>query len=465
MTSMPVPAGEAGHAVTDLGLVETARLIAAGALDPVAVLDAHLARIHALDGGLGAFVHLDEAAAGQAAIAARLAARSGGPLGRLHGVPIGIKDIIDVEGQPTRCGSQAAADEPALADAAVSARLRAAGALLIGKLATYEHAFGTVEPDRPIPGLNPWNRARWTGASSSGSAVAVAAGLLPAALGTDSGGSVRAPAAFCGVVGFKPSYGRIPLDGIAPLAPSLDHCGLFARSVEDVAALFAVLADAADEPVPSPRDSLPRIGLPMSWLAGAPPVDREIGMAFSRAVDRFRDLGAVVRTVALPPLGDYHAACFAILIDEARAVHGEALAAGPDRFGATFRSRLRDGPARLPISASAARDRRGELSATLDRAFEDVDILITPTSAGPAPALASLSTLGFLDHPQFTAPANLAGLPALSLPAGLTRDGMPIGLQMMARRGGDALLLRAAGLFQDATPWHRARPTPASRPG
>lgn len=458
MSSMPVPAGPAGAALTDLGLVETARLIAAGKLDPVAILDAHLVRVQALDNQLGAFVHLDEAEARRAAIAARRAVRGGARLGPLHGVPVGIKDMIDVRGQPTRHGSLAGCDAPAIADATVSARLRAAGAVLIGKLATYELAFGTVEPDRPVPGLNPWNRARWTGASSSGSAVAVAAGLVPAALGTDSGGSVRAPAGFCGVVGFKPSYGRIPLDGIAPLAPSLDHCGLFARSAEDVAALFAALAGPGDEPAPPRRDGMPRIGLPMPWLAGTPPVDRETGLAFARAVDQFRALGAVVREVVLPPLGDYHSACFAILMDEARAIHGEALATRPELFGATLRSRLQDGPTRLPIAADEARVLRLELTAALDRAFDDVDILVTPTSARPAPDLASLSTLGFLDHPQFTAPANLTGLPALSLPAGSTRDGMPIGLQMMARRGGDALLLRAAGLFQDATPWHRARP-------
>ncbi|QCI65352.1 amidase [Phreatobacter stygius] len=448
--------------VADLGLAESARRIAAGALDPVELIDACLARIGARDPELGAFVHLDEGAARQAAMAARQRLRSGAPVGPLHGIAIGIKDIIDVQGQPTRSGSLARSGLAVARDAVVCARLRAAGAIIVGKLATYELAYGTIEPDRPLPGVNPWNPRRWTGASSSGSAVAVAAGLVPAALGTDSAGSIRGPASFCGVTGFKPSYGRIPLDGIEPLAPSLDHCGVFTRSAEDAALLFAVLADpavAAERRLePDPGAGL-RIGLPMPWLGATLPLDRETHSAFARAIGQFETLGASVQEVTLPPLGDYHAACFAILMDEALAIHGGELDARPGLFGATLKSRLHDGPARLGVTAAAARAMRAALGGALDRAFDRVDVLITPTSPGPAPDLSSLSTLGFLDHPQLTAPANLAGLPAVSLPCGLTGNGLPIGLQIMARRGGDRLLLRAAGRIQAATDWHDARPS------
>lgn len=415
--------------LASLTAADAAALIARGALSTEALLDACLQRIAKSDERVRAWVFVDEEGARRLARERDAEARDGRRRGPLHGVPVAIKDIFHVAGMTTTCGAAPAFHTWAAEDAAAVARLRAAGAVIVGKVHTTEFAYF-----EPAPTRNPWNAAHTPGGSSSGSAAAVAARMVPIALGTQTVGSVLRPAAYCGVVGFKGTYGAIPTDGVVPLAWSLDHVGIFARAVADVAIVAGVLAARpyATEP---PRS--PRLALVPELLERATP---EVAAEVRAAAQRFARAGATVTEVALPAsFAGIHAAGRAVLEVEAAAYHEELYRAHAEAYRPRTRELIASGLTRPAVAfARAQRDRlafRREV-ATLLAAH---DALLSPTAASPAP-----EGLAFTGDPWFCAPWSFAGVPALSLPIGCSPLGLPLAIQLVGAEARDAELLTVA---------------------
>ena len=337
------------------------------------------------------------------------------------------------------------------------ARLHTAGGVLVGKANMDEFAYNFTS-ETSVFGVcrNPWNRECTPGGSSGGSAVAVATGMCLAALGSDTGGSIRLPAAFCGITGYKPTYGRVAADGVAPLAWSLDHVGPMTRSARDAALLHGVLAG---QPAPLVPAKGLRLGVPrVPYWQG---LDGEVGRAMTAALDTLRRLGREVRDIDMPALAaspgtPLPAAYATIIFSEAYAFHRGMLARHPERYHAGTKASIELGKS---IAAAEYIDARREMerlrataAATL---FRDVDLLITPTAPGPAFRLGSPPDLVFLRN---TAPWNLYGLPTISIPCGFTGSGLPIGLQISGAPDRDGAVLSLAIAFQDATDFHRRRP-------
>ena len=435
-----VPSG-----VTIRQIVESFR---AAELRPSELLRRVLDRIDELDPVLGAFVTLDrEGAARQAAVADERWARGAG--GPLCGVPISVKDIIDVAGLPTGCGTPGD-HPPARADAAVVRGLRQAGAVIVGKVHLHELALGiTGENPRLGTPKNPRDRSRLPGGSSSGSAVSVAAEMVPLSVGTDTGGSVRVPAALCGVVGFKPGFDRLSCEGVHPLARSMDHVGLLARTVEDVQLVMAALT--GDSPSDTGAAQTARVALVRPLHVEA---ERSVRGAVERALQLAGAAGvAEAEPGELPGLDETAAAYRTILLSEAAAVH-EA----PRAFGADVRALLEAGAAIGEAALALAWERRERFSAACDELLARFDCLATPTTLVPAPPIGAREvavdgrTLPVRDAlVRSTSPFSMVGLPALSLPCGLAA-GLPVGLQLVGRRGGEARLLALAGRIQRALP-------------
>ena len=462
---------------TALGVAELARALERRETSAREVVEAHLARIAALDPRLHAFVALDADGARAAADAADRARAAGG-VGPLAGIPFVAKDIFAVRGHVRGNGSPAFAEAaPEPADAAAVARLRAAGAVLLGVVHMHELAYGAtgVNPALGTP-VNPWAADRVPGGSSSGSAVAVAARLAPLALGTDTGASIRLPAALCGVVGLKPTYGRTSRAGVTPLAWTLDHVGPLVRSVEDAALVLQALAghDPADPAsarvaVPDYRAALARpparlrLGVPRGFARDA--VDPEVDAAFTAALDVFRAAGATVIDVALPSLPLSAPALGATILAEANAALVPLL--GPRLAAVGFDTRVRLEVGRtIPSSHYVAAQRfRTRLYEEAAAAFATVDLLALPVSPLAAPRIGEMTvspggrTAGVEEAlTRFTAPFNLTGLPALALPSGFTRGGLPTALQLVAPPFAERRLLAAGCAYQGATAWHRRAP-------
>ncbi|MDF2709480.1 MAG: amidase [Nonomuraea muscovyensis] len=424
--------------VTELGSAlrsgrASARELARRSLDTIAARDA----------ALGAFVAVDAEGAMAAAAAADAELAAGTDRGPLHGIPVGVKDLIDVAGLPVTMGSAHFAGHVAAEDAACVRRLREAGAVIVGKTATHEFAYGPTG-DRSLqgPARNPWDPARMAGGSSSGSAVAVAAGMVPVAVGTDTGGSVRIPAALCGVAGFKPAAGTVADAGVFPLAQSLDHVGLLATTAEDC--LTAYLAIGSPPPGRrAGRASRARIG----WVA--PSSRRPAAEAVAAVAERA--LPAPPEPVE-PPLDELRDDFVAIQSSEAYAIHADRVADRPDRYDPEVLDRLK-AAARVPgwryVRAMAARDRH---RARLDALFERFDLLASPTVGVTAPLLGErVVAVDGAEHPvrdtllAFTSPWNVVGHPALSIPAG-TVSGLPVGLQLVCPPGRERLLFDVAAV-------------------
>jgi aspartyl-tRNA(Asn)/glutamyl-tRNA(Gln) amidotransferase subunit A len=440
----------------ELGAAEAAGLIREKALSPVELVDSCLDRIAALDADLRAWVTVDGEGARRAAAALqeRLAGASatGLPaLGPLAAVPVGIKDVIDVAGLPTTASSRVlAAAGPAADDAGCVGRLRQAGAVIAGKLHTAEFACADPPATR-----NPWNAAHTPGGSSSGSAVAVAAGMIPAALGTQTGGSTLRPASYNGLVGVKPSYGLISNRGVIPVAWSLDHVGVIARSVADAALVLAGLAGhdpldpasspRADEyrPPGEPSGRAPVIGLirPVFLERCEPPVlEHTLAVA-----GRLEAAGAEVREITLPgSFADLVAGASLILRTEMHAYHRVQFARHREQYG-PLNTAILDAGGRTAAAdyVLAARARPG-LVAELERSLAGVDLALTPGT--PAPAPRDTSTTG---DASFQAPWTCAGLPTVALPTGVNEWGIPLGIQLIGHRWGDAALLRQARWCED----------------
>jgi aspartyl-tRNA(Asn)/glutamyl-tRNA(Gln) amidotransferase subunit A len=374
--------------------------------------------------------------------------------GPLHGVPISLKDLFDLEGTPTTAASKVRAGHVASRDAAAVARLRDSGAIFVGKTNLHEFALGPTSEDSAYgPALHPFDPSRLAGGSSGGSAASVAAGMAFASLGTDTGGSIRIPAAACGLVGLKPALGEIPTGGVVPLSTTLDHVGPLCRSVEDAALLYDVLRGSAPAPpVPCELREL-RFGIPHEYFLTL--LDAEVASAFDRLCIRLRDAGAVLEEVAIPHAGDISAVYTHIALAEAAALHARTLDGQPGDYTPNVRARLEIG--RYILAEDYVRALRGRdvLTREVDAALADRDSLLLPTIPIPAPRLGVATiALGGVEEPvrnlmlRLTQLFNLTGHAALTLPIAMTVDGMPIGAQLVAGRmaGTGALLQIAAGV-------------------
>ena len=452
----------------DLGIAELGRRYRSRELSPVDVAAAHLARIERLDKTLNCYVTVTPDRALADARAAESAIKSGAA-GPLAGIPVAYKDLYATRGILTTAGSAVLGDWVPDRDATCVSRLQHAGMVMLGKLITHEFAFGIQFPGhRFLPARNPWNLDHIPGGSSSGSGAALAAGLTVGALGSDTGGSIRGPAAFCGIVGLKPTYGRASRAGVVTLSWTLDHTGPMARTVEDCALMLQALAgyDPADpassrEPVADYVAPLGqgikglRVGVPRDYFLHD--VKPEVADAFESAMGTLRQLGAEVRDVRIPSI--WAAPAFmVIMLTEAFAYHARDLRERPHLYGDVLREKLMAGALFTADEYVQAQRLRARLREDMHQALTEVDLLATPTTPGTAPAFSVVLDPNFPFARSNMAPFNMAGLPALALPCSFAPNGLPISLQLAGRPFDEATVLRAGHAYEQATQWHRRRP-------
>lgn len=458
----------------ELTLAEASAAVARRRLSPVEYLDALRARFDAVEPRLNTTVRpLWDEARDQAKKAERRIARSG-PRSAIDGLPVGLKDIIDLAGHPTTCHSRHLLDNMKQADAAVVARLRAAGAVFPAKLATHEFAIGGPAFDLPFPpARNPWNTGHHPGGSSSGSGSAVGANILPAALGTDTGGSVRHPASHCGIVGMKPTYGLVSRRGVFPLAFTLDHVGPMTKDVASNAMLLNAMAghDAADPGSAARRaENYARhlrkglkgltIGYVRHFHEKDQPATAEVAAALDAAAKLLAKEGAKVQTITLPPLTEFAGVNRAILLSEAAAIHGRWLREAPEGYAAITRKRLLPGLFARAEDYVQAQRRRRDLIASVEAAFAEVDLLLTASSMDPACRIDDPEAVEITYPRQARTPFNVTGHPALTMMCGLSKaEGLPLSLQLVGRYFEEATIYRAAAGYERAAPWRDRRPT------
>ena len=458
-----------------LGIAEAAELLRRRQLSPVELTEALLARIDRLERRYHAFINLQPEAALTAARAAEAEIAAGKWRGPFHGIPYGLKDIIDVAGLPTTAHSRLLIDNVAGSDAAVAARLEAAGGVLLGKLATHEFAIGGPSFDLPWPpARNPWNLDHFPGGSSSGSGVGLAAGFFPAALGTDTGGSIRNPASQCGITGMKPTYGRVSRRGVLPLAFSLDHVGPMTRGVRDNALMLQVIAGhdpldpaSAEEKVPDYAAAIGRgvkglrLGVIRHFYAGDIEADPDMAAAIESAVRLLAKEGAEISEVRLPPLQDFNACGQVLMCAEAYAVHERWLKERPEAYGARGRERLLAGATLRAADYLQAARWRLLLRDAAAAAFRDIDLAITVSSHDPACRIDDDAALAATYTRQARMPFNVTGQPALVIPAGFAKSGLPLSLQLVGKPFDEATLYRAAAVYEAATGWAERHPQDA----
>jgi aspartyl-tRNA(Asn)/glutamyl-tRNA(Gln) amidotransferase subunit A len=455
-----------------LGLAEAADLIKARKLSPVEYTNSLLRRIERLDARFHAFLRLTPDIALDAARTAEGEIARGNWRGPLHGVPFALKDIIDFSGLPTTAHSKILQGNIAATDAVVTARLKAAGGIFLGKLGTHEFAIGGPSFDLPWPpAVNPWGGNHFPGGSSSGSGVALAAGFTPAALGSDTGGSIRNPAAMCGITGLKPTYGRVSRRGVLPLSYSLDHVGPMTRGVRDNALLLQILAgyDAADPgsadvPVPDYAAALTqnvkgmKIGLIRHFYTGDMDAHPEQAKAMDQAVTIFRELGADVREIRLPALADFNACCWTILRSEAYAIHRRWLAERPEDYGELARQRIVGGVAITAADYVDAMRARARLTALTRDAFADIDVALTTSSLDPTCPIDDADACARAFPRQTRSPFNVTGQPAIVIPAGYTTTDLPVSLQLVGHPFRETTVYQAAYAYEQATGWTKRHP-------
>ncbi|MFL5269354.1 MAG: amidase [Stellaceae bacterium] len=460
---------------TLLTVAEASRAINDGQLSPVTLTEAYLDRVDALDGELHSYVLVLH----EAALAAARDLAAGRSRGALHGIPIGLKDIYKTRGIRTTAGSRRYIDHVPEEDAETWVRLRNAGAILLGKHETHEFAIGGPDFSLPFPpARNPWDTAHYPAGSSSGSAVAVAAGLCAAAMGSDTGGSIRGPAAFNGIVGLKPTYGRVSRRGVFPLSYSLDHCGPLTRTVEDCAIMMQALAGydpqdpaSADVPVPDYRAALTErldgltIGVIRHFheedaVAGFGPESAPSGVyveAFNAACRTLEGLGARLVDMRLSPLIDYLDANRLIMLAEAYALHETDFRERPHLFGHHMFTRISLGAFLSAADYVEALRQRRELSIEFAQALAQVDAVVSANTTGPAPPIDQVSTYSTFERASYTGPYNLTGSPALSVPIGF-ENGLPLAFQIAGKPFDEAGVMRVGYAFEQATEFHRCRP-------
>ena len=454
-----------------LTIAELGRLYDQRELSPVEVTRSLLDRVAAHDAKLHSFIQVTPEAALAEAQAAERELMAGRRRGPLHGIPYALKDIVETAGIPTTGHSKLCRDYVPAADAHLVTLLKAGGAVLMGKLATWEFALGGPSWDLPWPpARNPWNPDYLPGGSSSGASAAVAAGFVPGAVGTDTGGSIRGPAAVCGIAGLKPTYGRVSRRGVFPNTFTMDHCGPLTRSAGDIALFLQVIAgfDAEDPgsedvPVPDYRAALTgrieglRFGLIEHWYAqGAHP---DLVPAISAAVEVLRGLGAVVEPVQLSSLRDYTDCKTTISIAELYSIHEKDLKTRPQDFGRILRNRVLPGALIRAEDYVQALRWRAVLAREQALTLKRFDALLTAGALNVADPADPNQPDRLVSSPSITMPFSVGGLPALAIPCGFSRaEGLPLSLQIAAAPMAEPTVLRIAHAYQQATDWHRRHP-------
>ena len=452
-------------------------MVKSGEISPVEIIEAHLSRIRATEPVLNSFITLLPEQALAAARQAERDIRAGRYRGPLHGIPVGLKDLFNTGGVRTTSGSRIYDTFVPSEDCTVAARFRDAGAILIGKLNMHQFAYGPTGENPDYGHMhNPWNPELVSGGSSGGSGSAAAAGQCTITTGSDTGGSIRIPAALCGIVGLKPTYGRVSRHGLTPLAWSMDHPGPMVRTVEDAAITMNVIAGhdprdiaCVDLPVPDFSAALTgdirglRIGTPRQFFDA--PLDPEVRQRVNDALGHLESLGAEVQEVDFPEFNDAAAISTTMLMAEASACFRDLLASDGEQLYEPVRLRLEAG---LFISAAdylRAQQGRAAFDRAARRLLQDVDLLAGPSEPVTAPPLLQQQVLAGEQEigtvaalTQYTRPYNITGFPAISVPCGFSAEGMPIGLQLAGRPFDEETVLRAAHAYEQSTEWHSRRP-------
>ena len=457
--------------VAFLTIAELRRAYRSREVSPIEVTKALLARIAAHDQKLHSFLRLTEEVALREAEAAERELMAGTSRGPLHGVPYALKDIIETAGIPTTGHSKLRQGYVPREDAELVKRLKAGGGVLMGKLATWEFALGGPSFDLPWPpARNPWNPEYLPGGSSSGAGAAVAAGFVPGAIGTDTGGSIRGPAALCGIAGIKPTYGRVSRRGVFPNTFSMDHCGPLCRSAEDIALFLQVITgydpeDPGSEDVPVPdytaalNDGVRRLrlGIVEDWHRDAPHPD--VAPAIDAAVAVLRGLGAEIEPVRLSSLRDYTDCKTTISSVELFAIHEHDLRTRPQDFGRILRNRVLPGALIRGEDYLEALRWRTALAQEQARALRHVDAFVTAAALNVADRADPNAADRLVSAPSITMPFSVGGLPAIAIPCGFSQaEGLPLSLQIAAAPFAEATVLRIAHTYQQATDWHRRHP-------
>ena len=455
-------------------ITEIAELIKSKQLSPVEITADLLERIDQLDPRLKSYATIMRVDAIAAAKKSEAEIASGVYRGPIHGVPIAVKDLCFTMGVRTMGGARALVNHIPNFDATVVTRLKSAGAVLLGKLNLTEGAMGGYNPEFDIP-LNPWNPERWSGASSSGSGVATAAGLCYGSLGSDTGGSIRFPAASCGTVGLKPSWGRVSRYGVLPLAESLDHVGPLTRSVVDAGIMLEAIAglDPNDPTsLPSPVPKMPedidkgvkgiRIGFDSDYASKD--VDSELAEAVATGVKVLEDLGAEIIEVQLPDMDEYVAAWGTLCSAEAVAAHEATYPSNRGDYGAWFRDWLDMGAKVTGAEYAKANTLRAACTGLLRRVFQEIDLLACPSMLGPAYQVTPEELYGRMPErreptgQRFTVPFDYNGAPTLSLPCGMHSKGLPLSIQFVGHHLSEPLLCQVGHTYEKATEWHSLHP-------
>jgi aspartyl-tRNA(Asn)/glutamyl-tRNA(Gln) amidotransferase subunit A len=458
----------------ELSIAESGRRLRAGALTSTALTQHALSRIASLDPLLHSFVLVTKERALADADRADRELKSGIDRGPMHGIPYALKDIYATAGIRTTCHSKLLIDNEPSQDSAVETKFKAAGAVLLGKLATHEFAIGGPSFDLPFPpARNPWNLDHFTGGSSSGSGAAVAAGLVRTAMGSDTGGSIRGPAFYCGTVGLKPTYGLVSRRGVFPLSYTLDHCGPLTWTVEDAALTMQIIAGhdsldpaSAQVPIPDFAGGLGRhladlkIGYPRSFFATQEGISPEVVAGIDAAVQQIARLGAEVAEVTLPDFDLFNACGRVILTAEAYAIHEKDLLSRPLDYARYTYQRMVVGATLSAADLVQAFRLRRELSMTLNAGILGTfDALITATALAPAPPLDEFPVDVPLRNTTQTIPFNVTGNPALAIPTGLSKSGLPLGMQIVGRPFDEPTVLRIGAAYEAAAGWTARRPS------
>lgn len=444
----------------ELSLVDASAAIRAGKLTPTELAEACLARLKEVEPTVRAFASINEDRTRRDAAELTEELKRGGPRSALHGIPMGIKDVIDVEGLPTRAGSHVLDDEPIPPDAPVIKRLRDAGAIIVGKTTTHEFACGVTTP----PTRNPWNPTRIPGGSSGGSGAALSAGECIAALGTDSGGSIRIPAAFCGVCGMRPRKDTVPMEGIVPFSWTHDTCGPLGRSADDLALVWQVMSND-----PAATTELPvaemKVGV-LHPLQSILEVDPDVEVATYRVADTLLAQGAERRDVKLPPFKEWDASRAMVVVSDMLAAHRDAswFPERADRYSDEAAAFLRRGESVTGADLVLARRKLQGLGGRYLALFDEVDVVLVPTAIFTAPTVEEAIAQAESGKPpplvpdvmRATGPVGWCGLVSVSVPSGFAADGMPVSVQFVAKD--ESMALSAAAGFQASTDFHRSRP-------
>jgi len=454
-------------------IADTAAALRARRLSSLELTRELLARAKAAQDTVGAFQIFTEETALNAAQAADAEMATGKDRGPLHGVPLGIKDILATHDAPTTSSSRVLDPKWGERQDATTVRLlREAGAVILGKLVLHEFAIGSPDPDTGLRfAMNPWDVKRLPGGSSSGTGAAIAAGLILGGLGTDTGGSIRGPASYCGITGLKATFGRVSKEGCVPLSYSLDHIGPMARTARDCALLLEAIAgfDPLDpttvrRDVPSYQDALTgsvaglRIGVPREYFFDSPELNAETRDAVLKAVAQLAEAGAVVHDVVLPHARVARIAHRVIMLGEAYAYHQADLAKQPGNYGKYTRQQLLQGAIYSAADYVQAQRVRSIVKAELMQTMANLDVLITPTSLSPAPVFETYDPDSMRRSPSFMSIWNMTGQPAASVPCGFTSEGLPIGLQIIGKPFEEGTVLRVCDGYQQLTDWHSRTP-------